>query len=449
MPGNEPSAARREDTMARKNRQNTAQQDAQPGARQRGARQRAKTIGVAVAGAGVFLGSLAGTTATMLARQVVNLPRGIKEPVRVLEVRAQDADASRGLVRLARSVESTAPGQYTLVWDDGAGRARLGAVVGEDARSVTREFSDSTGAAITATGAVRVTSAPQLHVRDLGLPYSEVAVPGELGAMPGWFIPAAEASGLAEQHGHIGSSGTARVAGGVGRADRGDWVIHVHGRGSGLTEPLRVVPLVHAAGWHSLVTHYRGDVGAPPVHPAKYGLGLTEWRDVDAALEWALARGAKRFVLVGWSMGGAIVAQTYLRSAFADRIVGLVLESPAVRWREILEFQADQLRVPRPVTDLGIWLLRSPLHGILLGTRQPLPVDELDLVARADEFQVPVLLLHGTGDTVVPVDASREFAAARPDLVTYEEFPGARHTRLWNLDAARWERAVRAWFAQF
>jgi alpha-beta hydrolase superfamily lysophospholipase len=60
---------------------------------------------------------------------------------------------------------------------------------------------------------------------------------------------------------------------------------------------------------------------------------------------------------------------------------------------------------------------------------------------------VPILLLHSTADTVVPVTSSQRLAQARPDLVDYVEFTRARHTRLWNVDRDSWETAVDEWFA--
>ncbi len=41
----------------------------------------------------------------------------------------------------------------------------------------------------------------------------------------------------------------------------------------------------------------------------------------------------------------------------------------------------------------------------------------------------------------------RALAAVRPDIVTYEEFAVARHTKLWNYDAPRWTRAITRWLA--
>src|SRR5699024_2617803 len=41
-----------------------------------------------------------------------------------------------------------------------------------------------------------------------------------------------------------------------------------------------------------------------------------------------------------------------------------------------------------------------------------------------------------------PPDPSRRLAALRPDLVEFVPVEGASHTREWNRDPARWERAV-------
>ncbi|MFX4880114.1 hypothetical protein ABTC00_19570, partial [Acinetobacter baumannii] len=58
---------------------------------------------------------------------------------------------------------------------------------------------------------------------------------------------------------------------------------------------------------------------------------------------------------------------------------------------------------------------------------------------------VPTLLFHSDDDGLVPPGPSREFAAARPELVTFVPFETALHCRLWNYDRNRWEQSVTDW----
>jgi len=61
---------------------------------------------------------------------------------------------------------------------------------------------------------------------------------------------------------------------------------------------------------------------------------------------YAFAHGARRLVLVGYSMGGAIVSQFMQRSPLAPRVAGLVLDAPALDWQEILAFNATEMGFP-------------------------------------------------------------------------------------------------------
>jgi len=205
------------------------------------------------------------------------------------------------------------------------------------------------------------------------------------------------------------------------------------------------VPVFHDLGITSLVVSYRNDGEAPRSRAGTYALGATEWRDVDAAVGFARRRGARRVILMGWSMGGAITLQMDLNSAHSDMIVGLVLDSPVVDWRIVLDYQAKMLRLPRPVTNLAMGALDSEWAGSVTGVGGRIPFERLDVVARAGELRHPILILHSDDDGFVPSDASHALLRERPDLVELEVFDVARHTKLWNYDQERWSTRIREW----
>ena len=199
------------------------------------------------------------------------------------------------------------------------------------------------------------------------------------------------------------------------------------------------------AGYTSLLVSYRNDGDAPRSADYRYGLGDTEWRDVEAAMEYAVDHGATELVLMGWSMGGATVLQALTRSPLENLVSGVVLESPVVDWVTALNYQGVINRLPRPL-QLGVRaLLTRRWSRRLTGQIEPIDLERLDFVTRAQELHTPILLLHSDDDGFVPSTASRALAVARPDIVTFEAFATARHTKLWNYDSERWNAAIDGW----
>jgi pimeloyl-ACP methyl ester carboxylesterase len=205
------------------------------------------------------------------------------------------------------------------------------------------------------------------------------------------------------------------------------------------------VPVLHAAGLPNLVVSYRNDGEAPRTRAGAYALGASEWRDVDAAISYALRHGAESVILMGWSMGGAVSLQAAVTSGHRARIAGIILESPVVDWRTVLRFQARMAGVRAPLPALAMGALQSPLTARLSGADEPILFDRLDMVARADELSAPILILHSDDDGFVPADSSHALQEARPDLVTMPRFTVARHTKLWNYDETGWSTAITEW----
>lgn len=372
-------------------------------------------VGAAVGGGtAVLAGAAASTVATYFARKVVTPDRIKPDDTRVVSVGA-------GTVTLASTPETVAPGRYGLWLDRGAGHARLGEVVEKDvrARTVTRQVEQvDSGKLVVGPARWNKYYYAGTPTTALGIAHQDIEITSDAGQLPTWFIrPSKEV------------------------ARRDVWAILVHGRGATREECLRAVPVLHRLGVPVLVPSYRNDLDGPST-TGRLSLGDTEWQDVEASVLHALDHGAKEVVLFGWSMGGAIVLQHVSRSWTADRVRALILDSPVIDWRDVLEHNAELNRVPRPISELSLRMLADKVWRRVVGTEGPLDLRRLDWVTRAAELHLPILLLHSDDDEFVPSGPSRRLAVARPDLVTFESFPHARHCREWNTDPQRWEREV-------
>ncbi|MDA1127954.1 MAG: alpha/beta fold hydrolase [Chloroflexi bacterium] len=212
------------------------------------------------------------------------------------------------------------------------------------------------------------------------------------------------------------------------------WVIFVHGKGAKQGEALRMLAVAEAADFPTLTITYRNDAGMPDDPSAYYWYGLTEWEDLEAAARYALDNGAADLIVVGYSMGGGIVANFMYQSPLADQVVGVILDSPMLDPSATIDLAADNRNLPSFLTAIA---------KSISGVRFDIDWRKLDYLNRADEISVPILLFHGDADEKVPVSISERLAKSRPDIVTYEFFEDAPHVGAWNVDPDRYEAAVR------
>lgn len=226
--------------------------------------------------------------------------------------------------------------------------------------------------------------------------------------------------------------------------DSTTWAVLVHGRGATRTEVQRLMRSTAALGLPSLAITYRRD---PDDGGGLARFGQDEWADLEAAVRYALDRGAERVVLAGASMGGAIAAAFLERSALADRVVALVLDSPMLDLGATISHGAAQrelpvvgLPIPAPLT----WTAKR-----LAGWRFGIDDDAVDYLDDSSWLEVPALVLHGTQDDTVPDSVSRRLAAAHPRLVRLVAVEDAGHVESWNLDPQAYDDEVRSFLAPF
>jgi pimeloyl-ACP methyl ester carboxylesterase len=244
----------------------------------------------------------------------------------------------------------------------------------------------------------------------LGLAFSDVTIPTELGGAPAWLVPAA--------------TGSPKL-----------WAIYVHGIGGLRENGYRQLSVLHEAAIPTLMITYRNDDGAPAAPDHLFSFGLSEWRDLDAAVDWSLANGAERIVLVAESMGGAIAGQFLINSASADKVEALVLDAPALDFTAVIEGRVGAWGLPMAPQLASVALWASRLVRVDLSKAQSIDVVEA--------FPGPVFLAHGSADQLVPVAISDELVARRSGPTTYLR-TGANHLLSWKENPERYREMLLA-----
>lgn len=359
----------------------------------------AVTMALAAGAASVAAGRLASDAALKAppGRPLPNEPR--------LTVHATAA----GQVALTRDLAALRPGTYGLAGD--TTHAVVGPVLGtasHSADTVVRRLERVTHGTLSPGDKVWFT--PNTHIGDpgsaLGIDHEDVEIPGELGTLPAWFVP------------------------GV----RSTWVISVHGLGTTRELSLNVMEFLTGRRFPVLALAYRGDLGAPRPPDGLNHLGETEWRDLDAAIRYAVRNGAKKVVLHGWSTGATMALRAAAHSGVRERVSGLILDSPVLSWETTLRALATARRTPGALLPLAVRAAQG---------RTGLHADAAAEGADPGLLKVPTLIVHGPDDTIAPWALSRRLAAARTDLIALHAVAHAPHGAMWNADPTGYEEALR------
>lgn len=316
------------------------------------------------------------------------------------------------------------PGTVGLFWENGYGL--VGEVRHVDALDVTRSFEMVTGEKPPVC-ADPLDDCEQVDLdgyafpsdpSNRGLEFTEVSFSAPLGELGAW---------------HIDAGPT--------------WAIHVHGWKAERREALRMLPAYDSEEISSLVIDYRCDPGAPLDSTGRHRIGLSEWEDLEAAVEYALGRGASRIILSGFSTGCAVIMAFLERSQLSDEVVGLVFDAPNIIWADVVRANTADLKLP--VLGIKASTLMKETGMWLADLMWKIDWEATNYVQRAAQtVQVPTLVFHGTSDKSVPIAVSRQLEAAVPEHVELVETPAAGHVMSWNADPDGYERRLEGFLSR-
>ena len=299
-------------------------------------------------------------------------------------------------------------GTWGLRWEDGYGRI-------EDASALENgvagySFDLVSGQPPRDGDAAQIDARAYSQVGQIPIPHQDVEIRGPLGEYPAWFWP--------------GGSDT--------------WAIVLHGNSMSRLDGARAVPIFADLGFPVLVPTYRNDPGAPEDPSGKLRYGLTEWVDLEAAVQYAIDQGASDVILDGYSMGGGVIMSFMDRSPLAGRVSALVLDAPMLNFSQTVDDNAS--REILPVVGLPLPSSLTATAKFLASWRFGVDWGELDYLGV--EPQVPVLIFHGAEDLTVPISTSEVYAERYPERVTLVSCPDTDHIQCWNIDPSSYRQRI-------
>ena len=190
-------------------------------------------------------------------------------------------------------------------------------------------------------------------------------------------------------------------------------ILYLHGARWNLTGSVTRIDRWRDLGFGVLAVDYRGFGESTDVAPTEKG----SYEDAEAAWDRLakLAPGRPRYI-VGHSLGGAIAVELARRRPEA---AGLVLEATFTSVRDMIE--------ESPWGFLPV--------GLILN-------QQFDALSKIGEVRMPVLVIHGTRDTVVPIQMGERLYVAAPGPKRFVRVEGAGHHNLSGVGAGEYRKAI-------
>lgn len=161
-------------------------------------------------------------------------------------------------------------------------------------------------------------------------------------------------------------------------------ILFLHGNAENISTHFRSVAWLPAAGYNVLALDYRG-YGASAGVPTLAGVQ----QDIDAAMRHLLTHpnvDAQRVVIMGQSLGGALAIFYSAHSAYREQIRAVINDSAFSDYRNVAREGLAKFWLTWPLQWLP-WLVIDNDYA---------PID-----AVAEISPIPLLIIHGTRDSVV------------------------------------------------
>ena len=199
---------------------------------------------------------------------------------------------------------------------------------------------------------------------------------------------------------------------------RAPTMLYYHGTFRNLAQNLHKIDALRAAGFAILAVEYRGWGQSSAITPSEQSI----LQDADMAFAELQRREprADQRVLYGHSMGSGVAVDVASRTPRRE-YGAVILESAITSFDDV-------------ATEAG-WLAR------LLASFN---TQRFASIEKISQVQVPVLMLHGTQDTTVPIVLGQKLFAAANDPKQWQAVPGGAHSDLHLVSGDDYQNALRS-----
>jgi len=206
-----------------------------------------------------------------------------------------------------------------------------------------------------------------------------------------------------------------------GASDKsGRTILFLHGNAENISTHFRSVAWLAKQGFNVFALDYRG-YGASEGSPSLKGIQL----DIDAAMRHLLTHNnvdPRQIIILGQSLGGAFTIHYVAHSRYRANIRAVVIDSSFDDYRKISREKLSGFFLTWPFQWLP-WLVIDNDYS---------PEKSIAAIS-----PIPLLLIHGDSDMVVPVKhAKRLFSIAKEPKELWI-IPGVGHTLSFTVDSVR------------
>lgn len=233
----------------------------------------------------------------------------------------------------------------------------------------------------------------------LGMKFDELRIPvgsgADKGELEAWWVPATHANEPS--------------------------FLYLHGNDRNISDHLEHILHLHMLGYNVMVTDYRGYGSSGGGSPSEAKV----YQDAEAAWQYLIkVRGVKpgQAFIYGHSLGGAIAIDLAVHHPEA---AGLITESTFTSMVAMGELKYGYFPV-----------------GLLLNQR-------FDSLKKISRLKIPVLLIHGTWDHLVPVRMAQQLYDAAPQPKTLILIKGGEHSNSATIGWIEYRDAVSAFVKKY